>query len=65
MAKQTTVEKGRRESSTSAPGVQAKDLQKEGKRIKDKTDEVIDKIDDVLEDNAEQFVKDYIQKGGE
>lgn len=29
------------------------------------TDALLDEIDDVLEENAEQFVKQYIQKGGE
>lgn len=29
------------------------------------TDALLDEIDEVLESNAEQFVKGYIQKGGE
>lgn len=28
-------------------------------------DDLLDAIDDVLEENAEQFVADYVQKGGE
>jgi ubiquitin-like protein Pup len=28
-------------------------------------DELLDEIDDVLEENAEEFVKNYVQKGGE
>lgn len=28
-------------------------------------DDLLDEIDEVLEINAEQFVKDYVQKGGE
>lgn len=28
-------------------------------------DDLLDAIDDVLEENAEEFVKGYIQKGGE
>jgi ubiquitin-like protein Pup len=28
-------------------------------------DDLLDEIDDVLESNAEQFVRQYIQKGGE
>lgn len=28
-------------------------------------DDLLDEIDDVLEENAEEFVKSYIQKGGE
>jgi ubiquitin-like protein Pup len=30
-----------------------------------KIDELLDEIDQVLEENAEEFVKNYIQKGGE
>lgn len=36
-----------------------------GARIKAELDELLDEIDDVLETNAEDFVKSYIQKGGE
>lgn len=28
-------------------------------------DELLDDIDEVLEENAEEFVKNYVQKGGE
>jgi prokaryotic ubiquitin-like protein Pup len=28
-------------------------------------DDLLDEIDDVLEQNAEEFVKSYVQKGGE
>jgi ubiquitin-like protein Pup len=28
-------------------------------------DEILDEIDAVLEENAEEFVKSYVQKGGE
>ena len=36
-----------------------------GSRIKAELDDLLDEIDDVLETNAEDFVKSYIQKGGE
>ncbi|MFI5044086.1 MAG: ubiquitin-like protein Pup [Acidimicrobiales bacterium] len=36
-----------------------------GDKIKAELDELLDEIDDVLETNAEDFVKSYIQKGGE
>lgn len=29
------------------------------------TDDLLDEIDDVLEENAEEFVRAYVQKGGE
>jgi ubiquitin-like protein Pup len=28
-------------------------------------DEILDEIDQVLEENAEEFVKSYVQKGGQ
>ena len=35
-----------------------------GEEIKAELDDLLDEIDDVLETNAEDFVKSYIQKGG-
>ena len=34
------------------------------KRAED-TDDLLDEIDDVLEENAEDFVRAYVQKGGQ
>jgi prokaryotic ubiquitin-like protein Pup len=31
----------------------------------DETDDLLDEIDDVLEENAEDFVRAYVQKGGQ
>ena len=36
-----------------------------GENIKKKLDSVLDEIDDVLEENAEEFVAGYIQHGGQ
>jgi|TARA_B110000438_G_scaffold149292_1_gene143674 ubiquitin-like protein Pup len=36
-----------------------------GQEIKTELDDLLDEIDGVLETNAEEFVKNYIQKGGE
>lgn len=36
-----------------------------GERLKAELDDLLDEIDDVLESNAEDFVKSYVQKGGE
>lgn len=35
-----------------------------GKKMKEDIDKLVDEIDDVLEKNAEEFVKNYVQKGG-
>lgn len=36
-----------------------------GKKIKDDLDKLMDEIDSVLEENAEEFVKNFVQRGGE
>lgn len=36
-----------------------------GERLKAELDDILDEIDDVLETNAEEFVKSYVQKGGQ
>ena len=37
----------------------------QGEELKAELDELLDEIDEVLESNAEDFVKSYIQKGGQ
>ena len=34
-------------------------------RLGDDTDAILDEIDSVLEENAAEFVRNYVQKGGE
>ena len=43
-----------------APAVSEK-----GEKIKAELDDLLDEIDDVLEENAEDFVRAYVQKGGQ
>ena len=38
---------------------------KQGEELKEELDDLLDEIDTVLEANAEEFVKSYVQKGGE
>jgi ubiquitin-like protein Pup len=33
--------------------------------LKNDLDDILDEIDEILEENAEEFVKGYVQKGGE
>lgn len=47
------------QSSTAAPDTEKTD------RLKAELDGLLDEIDEVLETNAEDFVKSYVQKGGE
>jgi ubiquitin-like protein Pup len=37
----------------------------QGEALKEDIDELLDEIDSVLETNAEEFVRNYVQKGGE
>jgi len=38
---------------------------KQGDKLKAELDDLLDEIDEVLEVNAEEFVKSYVQKGGQ
>ena len=37
----------------------------QGEKLKADIDDLLDEIDEVLETNAEDFVRSYVQKGGE
>jgi ubiquitin-like protein Pup len=36
-----------------------------GEEVTERIDDLLDEIDTVLEENAEEFVKNYVQKGGQ
>ncbi len=44
---------------------EATDVQERVGKLTDDVDSLLDEIDDVLEVNAEEFVRGYVQKGGE
>jgi ubiquitin-like protein Pup len=46
-------------------GIGSAELAKKGKKIKEDIDKLLDEIDDILEENAEEFVKSYVQRGGQ
>jgi ubiquitin-like protein Pup len=48
------------EGGSASPEAQVK-----GKRLKEDMDRLLDEIDNVLEENAEEFIKNYVQKGGQ
>lgn len=48
------------EKVTEGPKPAAKDS-----ALADGLDDILDEIDEVLETNAEEFVKSYVQKGGQ
>jgi prokaryotic ubiquitin-like protein Pup len=45
--------------------VEAPARSESGEKLKAEMDDLLDEIDDVLETNAEDFVKSYVQKGGQ
>ncbi len=52
------------ETESEAPGGNPRVAEK-GRALKKGLDEILEDIDDVLEENAEEFVKSYVQRGGE
>jgi ubiquitin-like protein Pup len=40
-------------------------MAKKGDELKEEMDALVDEIDAVLEENAEEFVKNYVQRGGQ
>ena len=40
-------------------------LPKKGEALKEALDNLLDDIDDILEENAEEFVAGYVQRGGQ
>jgi ubiquitin-like protein Pup len=54
----------KREEETHDEVVQNR-LAGKGESIKKRLDGVLDEIDDLLEENAEEFVASYVQHGGE
>ena len=53
------------DAQTSTTSTPAADLSAKGEKLRDDMDALIDEIDEVLEENAEEFVKNYVQRGGE
>lgn len=43
----------------------AADVQERQEKLTDDVDAILDEIDEVLEENAEEFVRGFVQKGGE
>ncbi|MFC5268303.1 ubiquitin-like protein Pup [Kribbella orskensis] len=55
-------------SSTEEEVTEAKsseDVAERKERLDDDVDSILDEIDEVLEENAEEFVRGFVQKGGE
>lgn len=41
------------------------ELARKGEKLSAQMDDLLDEIDEVLEENAEEFVKGYVQRGGQ
>ena len=65
MAEQEQKRKGAKERPAETVEETATAPAERGERLKADLDELLDEIDEVLEDNAEEFVRNYVQKGGE
>ncbi|MDP9443076.1 MAG: ubiquitin-like protein Pup [Actinomycetota bacterium] len=56
----------RTSESEEAPEVEAsEDVAERKEKLDDDIDAILDEIDDVLESNAEEFVRGFVQKGGQ
>jgi ubiquitin-like protein Pup len=57
--------KGAEDEAPVAPPAADGQAQADKEKLDDDIDAILDEIDEVLESNAEDFVKSFIQKGGE
>jgi prokaryotic ubiquitin-like protein Pup len=55
----------RKETDAQDTGAARDSASTTGEEVTDKIDDLLDEIDSVLEENAEEFVKNYVQKGGQ
>jgi ubiquitin-like protein Pup len=55
----------RRSEDEQAADAAAADVAERKERIDADVDALLDEIDDVLEENAEEFVRGFVQKGGQ
>jgi ubiquitin-like protein Pup len=64
MTEQERIQRQRPARSKTAPDEVSVDATK-GEQLKSDLDDLLDEIDEVLEENAEEFVRNYVQKGGQ
>ncbi len=65
MAGQERKQKRTEEPSTGDGGQPNGQVTEKGKHLKEDLDTLMDEIDDVLEENAKEFMQRYVQRGGE
>jgi prokaryotic ubiquitin-like protein Pup len=52
------------ETEEAEPGT-TDEVRERQEKLSDDVDAILDEIDEVLEENAEEFVRSYVQKGGQ
>jgi ubiquitin-like protein Pup len=65
MAERTQKPKPSTERTDDTVDEAAPPVTESGEKLKAELDDLLDEIDEVLETNAEDFVKSYVQKGGQ
>lgn len=65
MAERTQKQKQAPNRTDEAVAEDAPATTDQGEKLKAELDGLLDEIDEVLESNAEDFVKSYVQKGGQ
>ncbi|HET9077778.1 MAG TPA: ubiquitin-like protein Pup [Acidimicrobiales bacterium] len=65
MAEREQIKKSAPSRSDEATVEEVPATSKKGEELKAELDDLLDEIDEVLEENAEEFVRSYVQKGGQ
>jgi len=65
MAERINKQKTPNERTDEAVDEASPAVSESGEKLKADLDDLLDEIDEVLETNAEDFVKSYVQKGGQ
>ena len=65
MTEQEHIQKPSTEKGDDAAPIELVANTAKNEQLKNDLDSLLDEIDEVLEDNAEEFVRNYVQKGGE
>ena len=65
MTEQEHIQKPSAEKSDDTSSIELVANSAKNEQLKNDLDSLLDEIDEVLEDNAEEFVRNYVQKGGE
>lgn len=65
MAQEQKQPRKAEDTEETTDAVATSDVAERKEALDDDVDAILDEIDDVLETNAEDFVKSFIQKGGE